>query len=396
MLDENLSKEDLSSVKIARQWVTRTASALAAPLFVLVFACTLWVLWLHVGSRAVKDSLSAPREAASAMPGAPGPSATGSFRFRAEGLQTPLPRGQTPRSIAGDGELKIALVLPSQDKDVLAELGQAGDAFGGFNALMSALAFAAVFWAAYLQRATLKEVRSAEERSDAARRFAQAQESFFEMLKLSRELVHRIRVPQPSGERRRVGQLAQPGGYTEGVAALDSIAFSINKRAVDKPEAARLLEAVARYQRYYRDQPSRIGPYFRLLFQMFKLIDNSRIGDTEKLQLANIARGQLTEGTALLLALNALTWRGWAFVEYIEKYGLLEHMHPEYASTFRGPMEHAFTNHAFYGSRDRNSRPKLKPGDPVPAPTSFDASDDAEATRAEAAVWLKQFQTDSD
>ena len=80
----------------------------------------------------------------------------------------------------------------------------------------------------------------------------------------------------------------------------------------------------------YDRQPSAFGPYFRLLYQTFKHIAESTLSERQQLRYANIARGQISEGAVLLIALNGLTPNGYKFVPLIEKFGLLEHLHRRY------------------------------------------------------------------
>lgn len=56
----------------------------------------------------------------------------------------------------------------------------------------------------------------------------------------------------------------------------------------------------------YDKRPSAFGPYFRLLYQTFKYIHESPLTAAEQIRYANIARGQISEGAVLLLALSGL------------------------------------------------------------------------------------------
>ena len=93
-----------------------------------------------------------------------------------------------------------------------------------------------------------------------------------------------------------------------------------------------------------------------------------------RIQYSKIARGQLSEGAVLLLALNGLTWRGREFVTFIEQFGLLEHMHPSFLKRFRGDFLLAYRRRAFLGSKERHL--ETNNVTPVPGPFAFDQDPD--------------------
>ena len=103
----------------------------------------------------------------------------------------------------------------------------------------------------------------------------------------------------------------------------------------------------------YDRKPSAFGPYFRILFQTFKHISDSRLPPEDQVRFSNIARGQMSEGAVLLLALNGLTPEGYKFVPLIEKFGLLEHLHRRYKQEYEGVLSLAYRPRAFMGSEER-------------------------------------------
>jgi len=257
---------------------------------------------------------------------------------------------------------------PSVEKNsALAErftqLGQTGDLFGGVNALFAALALIGVFWAATMQWRSLSEGR----RAAAEQRFSTV---FFELLRLTREVLDLI---EHAPALKRVDG-PQPTAKT-GASALNALAnrhfsnFFVEDGADVK--AFYLQKLVNEFKDgIYRRNPSALGPYFRLLFQTFDLVANAPLEARKRVQYSNIARGQISEGAVLLLALNALTWRGRKFVPLIEKFGLLEHMHQRYLKNFGLHLRVAFREVAFQGSEMR-ARSPLQP-EPSPGPNSFD------------------------
>lgn len=238
----------------------------------------------------------------------------------------------------------------------MAEIGQAGDAFGGANALFAALAGAAVLWAGVLQNRSLKEARAAAseariayEAERTARRHDQFVALFFQLLNLTRQLVQQIEIEATESR--------------TGSSALDAMAWEMNRRLDGGDHSKRsdeeLARTIARYytQNCYNKHPSQLGPYFRLLFQTFKLVAESELSSEQQTRFSNIARGQISEGAVLLLAANGLTPRGYRFIPLIERFGLLEHLHPTYKKGLRAALSACYRERAFQGSKERETTP---------------------------------------
>lgn len=274
----------------------------------LVILFLIWLFWLNVGARIAHETLA------------------------------PLPP---------------AASSPNQPA-LLTQLGETGDAFGGLNALFAAVAGAFVAWAGYLQNQSLKQARAAYEEERKARQKQEFESTFFKMLELSRALAERIE----SRNLREYVYLGKPQpSRKHGAAALDHLAASIATNAqsnfANDPHRQATLLVSLYGEHVYAKQPSALGPFFRLLFQLFKVIEESGLDEAIQIRYANIARGQLSEGTSFLLALNGLAPRGRRFVRYIEKYGLLEHMHSVYKREFKDALRQGYRERAFLGSKRR-------------------------------------------
>lgn len=233
--------------------------------------------------------------------------------------------------------------------EVFAELGQTGDSFGGLTSLLTALAGALVAWAGVMQHQTLQQARK-EAKDERLHRQRQEFESlFFQLLQLSAaatEKIERIFKEKPALNR-------------SGSQALDSYARSIFKQIPSHQQGwsdADLLNSLIEsfFTRMYDRSPSAFGPYFRLLYQTFKQVDDSDLTDDQKIRYANIARGQIGEGAVLLLALNGLTEAGFKFAPLIEKFGLLEHLHRRYRKAYYKILLLGYRPRAFMGSEERS------------------------------------------
>ena len=246
---------------------------------------------------------------------------------------------------------------------------QAGGFFGGvLGPTFSFLALFGLLLTVMLQREQTTLVRAQGAAASVAYAHQQFESTFFELLKLTRELQERFK---------REVNVNHRDVVRSGPEALGSYAASISKRfrARNLPEPSDLEMARGLVQTFYestyRSQPSAFGPYFRSMYQTFKHIDESQLGADDKTHYANIARGQISEGAVLLLALNGLTPLGHNFIRYIERFGLLEHMHRNYRARFKAAL--------LVGYNVSGWSRHLDDGNPVP-PFSAPASSDAAVT----------------
>lgn len=250
---------------------------------------------------------------------------------------------------------------PLSTSDYFSRLGQTGDLYGGANALFASLALVAVGWAGALQQRTMREAR----KNDAHERFEVV---FFELLKLSREVIESFE--------RNVRSSAGEQTVKKGYVALNSLAAKHFKSkdsviAANGTDRGVVQQLVNVYKKeVYSKSPSSLGPYFRLLYQTFDLVDRGPLDPDEKVRYANIARAQISDGAVLLLALNGLTWRGRKFVRLIEEFGLLEHMHLVYIRKYQAALLCAYRLSAFQG-RDMRRKAGKQP-QPTPGPEAFD------------------------
>lgn len=240
------------------------------------------------------------------------------------------------------------------------EYGQTGDSFGALNALLTALAGAIVAWAGFMQHQTLAKAKE-EAREERNYRHQQGFESlFFQLLALSTSITERIEGPRKREEQ----PMTAPGQETQhhpgkiGPRALDSYADAIFKSITLEAKQnnyQQILElSVKKYLINAHDRrPSAFGPYWRILFQTFKHVAESRLSPQDQIRYSNIARGQMSEGAVLLLALNGLTPEGHKFQPLIEKFGLLEHLHPRYFHEYEDVLKLAYRPRAFMGSEER-------------------------------------------
>lgn len=316
------------------------------PLVAAGLVLLLWLIWPFWGVAAFKSRIEANFAAEQVL------------NVKKEGVSS-VPRLAASSPIKGaapaadiDSESKESaeVKIPTVG-DHFAQLGQTGDLFGGINALFAAFALIGVGWAASMQWRAMSEARQAT----AEQRFETA---FFELLRLTREVLERIEIELSHSEKLADDQQHQSRGIKSGASALNALAsrhfaaFSIGGGPGE--DAYWLQQLVTQFKKkIYGQNPSAMGPYFRLLYQTFDLVAKAPLDEVRKVRYSNIARGQISEGAVLLLALNGLTWRGWNFVALIERFGLLEHMHHRYLKQFKKYLRVAYRENSFRGSKER-------------------------------------------
>jgi hypothetical protein len=201
------------------------------------------------------------------------------------------------------------------------EFGQFGDTFGAINALFTALAFAAFWWTGWMQQEELKLQR--EELRNQRFELASTKEvfkrqtfetAFFNQLELFRQVSSSVHVYGRDG-REAIEFIA--GALTKFIA---SNAFS-------DPNSFRDALVGKFESEYYSKFEATLGPYFRTLYHIFKLIHRQEaLSLDEKVEYANIARAQLGAEALVILSANALSSRAAEFVPLIEQYGILKHL----------------------------------------------------------------------
>lgn len=236
------------------------------------------------------------------------------------------------------GAAYVAKHWKSEGDPALTDLGLAGDLFGGFSALFSALAFVGVVIAAYLQRETIKlqriEMQRAEAdaqeargraKEDAKRAIAaQARQAFeplfFQLVELLRNQSDQIQL--------RVDKEATTVMHFP--AALEVVRTRAegdwNRAVLKESQGEGFSKLADSYSALYSRNESQLGPYLRTLYHTLKLIDRSELSDDEKVDYANILRGLLSRDELLLVILNCLSGWGVGLKHYIEKYGVLKHI----------------------------------------------------------------------
>jgi len=225
--------------------------------------------------------------------------------------------------------------------------GQFGDMFGAINSLFSGFAFAGVIYAIFLQ---MRELKLQKEELILTRKELKGQKlqlkkqnetmvkqnfenTFFSLLRLHNNIVTSIKIPGKLYEGRDCFKFLNSqikGDHDRG------------KRA-SRPN----VNAIGSFILIYDEYQGILGHYFRALYNLFKLVDQSGV-DNKKFY-TNLVRAQLSNYELVILFYNCLGKHGKEkFKPLIERYAIFdnidgtevinfEHLKKEYSGSAFGP-----------------------------------------------------------
>ena len=84
--------------------------------------------------------------------------------------------------------------------------------------------------------------------------------------------------------------------------------------------------AVIDFQRVYVNNENYLSTYFRTLYRLYSLIDNSEISEEDKADYSKILRAQLSYSELFFIRYNAMTDQGNQSTYFINKYNILKHL----------------------------------------------------------------------
>lgn len=210
--------------------------------------------------------------------------------------------------------------------------GTGGDLFGAATSLFSGLAFAGLIYTLFMQKQELKLQREQlkkqnEELKDTRKEFEiqRFESRFFGMIKLFNDHIQTIVVGGGGQQKRGRACLEQ---YARG------LVWDLSQKVSDPQN--NLQTHVDKFEKIYSDNEAQLGPYFRLLYNLFRqLEDQHGISNLEKKKHAAIIRAQLNSAELVLLLFNSVTVLGEPFKKWVEGYALFEHLPPDYAENFK-------------------------------------------------------------
>ncbi len=212
------------------------------------------------------------------------------------------------------------------------ERGTFGDMFGAVNALFSGLAFATLIYTTWMQREELalqreelvstrlelqgqKEQLNQQSITFELQRF---ESTFFSLLKTYGQILSTMDLV---GDNNKVTKSRDC--FKVWCNRLKQVHAENAVYSSEKGAALATIQDV--YSRFYRSHQSEIGHYFRTLYHIIKLIDESNV--TDKHRYTSLLRAQLSSYEQVLLFYNCLsTYGNQKFKPLVEKYALLENL----------------------------------------------------------------------
>jgi len=214
----------------------------------------------------------------------------------------------------------------------ISKSGVFGDSFGILTALFSGLAFSGMIITILLQREELSLQRreleltrneisgqKEEMRLQNKTLLKQSFEStFFQLLSLQQEITNSIDLLDAKSSTTTSGRDCIKVLY-------ERLQKKWNKNLTNLAGKNEIERIKLTYQDFYDTHQQEIGHYFRSLYHIVKLVDNSDVQD--KRLYTNLIRAQLSSFELTLLFYNCISELGRdKFKPYIEKYSLLKNM----------------------------------------------------------------------
>lgn len=245
--------------------------------------------------------------------------------------------------------------IGSAEDDAVAKAGQWSDSFGAFNALVSALGFAAVLATLWFQAVSLKE----QARDQHHQRF---ETTFFELLRIMRETRSEIRFEHSSEYKeaasgQRLLTAYSVRGYTSNKDSGSELSFSGYEAIKEAVKEIRFWlnseknsnnpsKLVTIYnKRVHHSNEANLSPYFRILYTILqKLRSDKIISSSQKAQFGNLLRSQLTSDEIMLMAVNGLAPVSKDFDSLITEFRMLKYL-PK--TSLRTELEVHYTPTAF-------------------------------------------------
>jgi hypothetical protein len=209
-----------------------------------------------------------------------------------------------------------------------AKVGQWGDAFGGLNALFSALAFVAVLFTLKQQRDDLarqQEQIFAAERNQHRQRF---EDNFFQLLAVIRENRQDVRFGNSEvylAANLKAKKGSQQGHFAFRRAYREMRFWVRTAGAVGTALDCEQFAALYAGQVHVRYE-STLGAYFRLVYETLDRVERDPIlSDKEKDEFGNLVRGQMTSFEAIIAGCNALNDFAKDFKRLVIRFRLLKY-----------------------------------------------------------------------
>lgn len=155
---------------------------------------------------------------------------------------------------------------------------------------------------------------------------------FFELLHLYRSQVHEMSSKYADIQVKKNDNGEMEEHVKSILVCNDKDFFEIEKRKIQdeysntKNYDENIQAASQIYRSFYAGNIDKMSAYFRTLYRIYDLLDNSKLDEQHIKEYLKIVRAQLTESELFFIRYNAMTEYGKNFVKYINKYHVLKHL----------------------------------------------------------------------
>ena len=215
------------------------------------------------------------------------------------------------------GWVAWAFIAPCLATRSYTNAGTFGDMFGGLNTLFTGFAFAGLVYTIVLQRKALRQAENELADAKASNRQQHFENVFFQLLSLLNAIVDALTTNDKRG---RDALFPLANNLICGL--------RLDPKADGEAEWKRIREY---YSEFYDRFETSLAHYFRLVYRILRLIENSDMAD--KSFYVKTLRAQLSSQELVLLFHNGFSEKGAKMKPLLEKYALLKHL-PESATAY--------------------------------------------------------------
>jgi len=185
-----------------------------------------------------------------------------------------------------------------------------GDFIGGFvGVIFTLVGIVLLYETLALQRKEFEESRQVFERQ-------QFENKFFSLIKLYHDIIMTMHYDIPNSSQKFTGKeyfIQHKKDLFNSYSPTSSF-YKNRKIAIDL------------YTKFYISNKETVAHYFRTLYRIFRLIDNTNFNTKNKESYAKIVRAQLSESELFFINYNACTSYGKKFRELIINYNITKHL----------------------------------------------------------------------
>lgn len=207
------------------------------------------------------------------------------------------------------------------------EKGVFGDSWGAFTSIFSAFGFCGILWTIHLQMVATKKIEKDNRKRESSEKIRDFENSFFNMMNILQTIIRDMRVTNSEKGIRAEGRhvfLYFYKAFKVAVVKNKSNLYFDHKDFLSIKQAE--LRMSNSFRSYFMNRAQNLSHYYRFVYNIFKFIDGSDLSDSQKKKYANILRAQLSDYELLMLFYNGLSPNGKKFIQYFNKYALLDNL----------------------------------------------------------------------